>query len=103
MIKSSILLILFFYILALIQTSFLTYFNVSGIVPNLILVSVILINLFQRTENPSGLIGAVIGGFFLDVFSNRPIGFEILILLLVAIFIKVILKNYVRIPYIARV
>lgn len=101
--KKILILVIFFYILVLIQTSFLIHFNIRGITPNLILISVILINLFAKPQNYSGLFSAIFGGFFLDIFSERPIGFSILILMLIAILIKVILKKYVRIPVIKNV
>ena len=87
------------YILVLFQASFLIYFDIKGFILNLIFVLIILLNLFERKENYSGLWTAAIGGFFLDIFSENFIGFYALILLMVAIFIKYILKQYVRIPF----
>lgn len=100
MVKKILILILFFYILVLLQTSFLVHFNIKGIVPNLVLVSVILINFFEKPKEYLGFLSAIIGGFFLDVFSENFIGFYILILVGLAIFIKFILKKYVRTPII---
>lgn len=94
--------LILFYFLALLQTSFLVHFNILGIVPNYILVSVILWNLFERAKDSAGLFNGLIGGFFLDIFSNRFMGFYILILGAVAIFIKLVFKKYVRIPFIER-
>lgn len=97
----AIIFILFFYFLALLQTSFLIYFNILGIVPNIILILVILINLFEKPEQNLGLYSAFIGGFFLDIFSSNFIGFYILISAGIAIFLKFILRKYVRIPTIS--
>jgi len=97
-------LVLFFYILALLQTSFLVSFNIFGVIPNLILISVILINLFERStvptqpKNYSGVFSAFAGGFFLDIFSAGLMGYWVLILLGLAIFIKIILRRHVRSP-----
>lgn len=105
MIKRILILILFFYFLVLLQTSFLVHFNLFlgwRIGFSLVLISVILINLFEKLENYSGLLSAFLGGFFLDIFSENFIGLYILILLLLAIFIKFILKRYVRIPILKR-
>lgn len=102
MAKSLILLIPLFYIASLLQTSFLVHFNIPGFLPNLVLILVVLINLFQKAENYSGVAGAVLGGFFLDIFSSWPIGFWILTLFLTSIFIKKIFKDYVRIPFAER-
>ncbi len=94
--------IIVFYFLVLIQTSFLVHFNILGIVPNLVLISVVLWNLFEKSKNYFGLYAAFIGGFFLDIFSSRFIGFYVLILFALAIFIKLIFKRYVRIPFIEK-
>lgn len=96
--KKILILVLFFYFLALFQASFLVHFKIWGMAPNLILILVIFINLFERPKNITGISSAVIGGFFLDIFSSKPIGFEVLILLGLAVFIKIILKRYVQIP-----
>lgn len=98
MAKSLVLTIPILYIASLAQTSFLVHFNIPGFLLNLILILVVLINLFQKAENYSGILSAVFGGFFLDIFSGWPIGSWILILVLISIFIKKIFKDYVRVP-----
>ncbi|KPJ56416.1 hypothetical protein AMJ49_04900 [Parcubacteria bacterium DG_74_2] len=103
MIRKLAIIILFFYVLALLQTSFLVNFGINGMIPNLILISVILINIFEKPEKKYGIFSAFIGGFFLDIFSERFIGFEILILTAIACFIKLILKKYVRVQITKRV
>jgi rod shape-determining protein MreD len=101
MLKNIIFLIFFFYFLVLIQSSFLTHFQIFsgsfGIwTPNLILITIILINFFEKPEKNLGIIAAFIGGFFLDLFSENFIGFYILISLGLAIFLKFIFKKYLR-------
>lgn len=103
MYKKILISIIIFYFLALLQTSFLVHFSICGIVPNLILIVVILWNFFEKPKNYCGLYSAVIGGFFLDIFSNRFIGFYILILLALAIIIKLVLRKHVRIPFIEKI
>ncbi len=99
---------LLFYILVLFQTSFLIHFNIFleggflGWTPNLILITIILINLFEHPEKSFGIFSGFIGGFFLDIFSENFIGFHILILVGLAMVIKFILRNYVRLPAIKR-
>lgn len=103
--KKFLLLILFFYILVLLQTSFLIHFNILGWwgwSPNLILISVILISFLEKPENNFGFFSAFAGGFFLDIFSESFFGFNILILTATVLFIKFIFKKYVRIPLIER-
>jgi len=97
-IRYSLGLILSFYILALLQSSFLVHFDISGYVLNFILIVTIFINLFEKPQKNLGIISAFIGGFFLDIFSENFLGFYILILLAISIFIKFILKRYVRVP-----
>jgi len=96
--KEFLILILIFYILVLFQTSFLVYFNIKGFIPNLILIAVFLINLFEEKDRITGIYSAMIGGFFLDVFSEKSFGLYILISIVMAIFIKYVIKRHVRIP-----
>ena len=100
--KKVLILILVSYILVLLQTSFLVHFSILGIVPNFIFILVIFWNFFEKSKNPLGLFYAVSGGFFLDVFSSRPFGFYILILGIISLFIKLVIKKYVRIPFAER-
>jgi rod shape-determining protein MreD len=102
-IKKIIILIILFYFLALLQTSFLVHFRVLGFIPNLIFILVIFWNFFEKSEDFLGVFNALIGGFFLDVFSDRIIGFNILILLALALFIKLVLKKHVRLPVIKKI
>ena len=96
--RKILILAILFYILVLLQTSFLVHFNIFGHVPNFILFLVIVLSI-SETPTPkfgvgAGVWGAVFGGFFLDIFSSGPIGFQILIYTAISIFIKLILKKY---------
>ena len=92
MVQKILILILFFYLLVLLQTSFL--FDLP-----LILIAVFLISFFTPpTDFNTGISSAFIGGFFSDVFSATFFGFWALILLAKVIFIKIILRKYVRLP-----
>jgi len=99
MIKKILISIVIFYILVLLQASFLVHFSVWGIVPNLILIAIIFWNFFEKKKSYLGLYNALIGGFFLDIFSNKFIGFYILISLTLAIIIKLIFRKHVQIPF----
>lgn len=96
--KMIFLLVFFLYILALIQTSFLVHFDFKGYILNLILIAVVILNLFEKPRSYLGLWSAGFGGFFLDVFSETFFGFWILVLTTASLFIKFILKKYVRFP-----
>ena len=105
MIKKTLLLLLFFYFLALFQTSFLVHFNWQGIVPNLVLVALIFINLFEKPEKKLGIVSGLLGGFYLDIFSlsfQGFFGFYTLIALAISLFIKFILRKHVRFPVIKK-
>jgi len=95
MVKKIFFLILILYLLTLLQTSFFHHFPL-GYLSNLVLIVVILINLFEIQKEKSGLFSAFFGGFFLDIFSENFIGFWVLILLAISIFIKFISKRYVQ-------
>lgn len=90
--KKSLVLILFFYILALIQTSFLVHFNIEGQVPNLILIALVLLIFFEKPEEKLSFFGAGVGGFFLDIFSNVFLGTSIIALLLMTFLFKKLVK-----------
>lgn len=47
-------------------------------------------------EDNLGFCGAIMGGFFWDIFSKDFLGFHILILLILTSFLRVILKRYLR-------
>ena len=95
--KNIFILIILFYLTALLQTSFFPHFPMGHLL-NFVLVLVIIINLFEVREGRLGLFGAFLGGFFLDIFSEFFLGFWAIILLLTAFFIKFILRKYVRFP-----
>lgn len=97
--KKLIISIIILYFLTLFQTSFLVHFSLFGIIPNVVLIFIVLWNIFERGDSTMGIYNAVIGGLFLDIFSSRFIGFNILILLLLAFILKLISNKYVRIPF----
>lgn len=98
MIKRVLVLLAVFYLLALMQTSFFIHFKIWGIMPNFILISAILINIFEQPKKNTGLFAGFIGGFFLDIFSSSFIGFYALILLALSFLIKIIFRKYVWAP-----
>jgi len=99
--KSFFPLLVFFYLLSLIEVSFLPHFFVWGIFPSLILISVIAFSILPQFGWGAAIFSGVAGGFFWDVFSADFLGFHVLILVGLALFIKLILKRYVRAPIIS--
>jgi len=98
MIKQVLILLVIFYLLALLQTSFFIHFKIWGIIPNFILISALLINVFEKPQKNTGMLAGFIGGFLLDIFSSNPIGFYALILLTLSFLIKIIFRKYVWSP-----
>lgn len=94
--RQTFIIIFLFYFFTLLQSSFLIHFVVRGILPNFVFILIILLNLLEKPQNSSGLLAAFFGGFFLDIFSTFPLGTQTLIFTGIAIFIKVILKKYIR-------
>ena len=58
--------------------------------------TVCFVNFFEDREEDSGIFISLIGGVFLDIFSESFFGFYILTSLLISFFIKIVLKNYVQ-------
>lgn len=101
MLKNLVILTILFYFLTLLQTSFLVHFSIKGVVINLILIALFLINILEIPEKNIGVVAAGISGLFWDIFSEKFIGYHILILVLFALLIKIILVRYVRIKIFA--
>ena len=97
-----ILIGLFLYFLALFESTVLAYFPLLEKTPNLLLLTVICWNLFENPEKKSGLYLAFFAGLLTDIFSLRPLGFNILIFIAVAYIMKLAFRRYVRIPLIQR-
>jgi rod shape-determining protein MreD len=92
--KKILISIILFYILALVQTSFLIHFDIYGANLNLILIAIVLISFFEKAERRRGLVVAAIGGFYLDLFSNLQIGVSILALVVLVFLIKKAVKVF---------
>jgi len=102
MVKKILILTLFLYFLTLLQTSFFIHF--SRYFPNLILITIVFINFFApQNEEWWGIVSAILGGFFLDIFSENFFGYYILISLGISFFINFVLKKYVQIPIIKKI
>ncbi len=101
MVRKTVFLILLFYILVLLQSSFLVHFSFRGMVPNFVLILAGLINILEERNKKTGIVAGFLAGFFLDVFSAGPIfffGFYTLVSLALCFFIKLVLKTHVKVP-----
>jgi hypothetical protein len=106
MVKKIIFFAVILYILTLFQASFLIHFGISGFLPNFVLVAVVLVNLFSSSSKDK-IISALVGGFYLDVFSLNNaggfFGFYLLVMLGLFLFLKIISEKYVRLPVIKKI
>lgn len=82
------------YLLIIFQTSFLAHFKSLYYLPNLAIVFVILLNLFESQQEKTGLIISAAAGFLLDAFSEKPFGFYTIVLIAASLAIKAIIKKY---------
>lgn len=102
MTKKNLSVVLFFAALGICQASFPLF---SGLLKaewfewfNFVTLPLAGIALFERPRHKSSWAAAISGGFFLDVYSQKFFGFWIIILTATVLFVKFILKKYVRIP-----
>lgn len=87
------------YLLTLLQISFLGNISIFGFYINFVFLLAILINFFEKVRSWNGAIIALLGGLFLDIYSNTPIGLHITILGGAALLIKFLILRYVRVPF----
>ena len=85
-----------FFILAMLQVSFLPHFPLWGWTPNLVLIFLVIPAFFASTK--TGIVAALAGGFFLDIYSSLPFGLWIILSFMLFFAVRYILKNYVRLP-----
>jgi len=92
--KKLLFFIFLFYFLILLQESFLLHFFLY--MPNIVLVMTCLVSFIEERKDSFGIYLSLVGGLFLDIFSESFFGFYILTLLLTSFFIKIIFKNYIQ-------
>jgi len=81
-------LIIFFYLLTLFQNSFLVHYFQNGNSVNLVLAFIIIIAFLENKKSKTGLLAAISGGFFLDIFSPYFFGLFLLLTLIIILLIK---------------
>lgn len=93
------LLFVFFWFLAMLETSFFSFLNVFGWQVHLIWIAVFFINLFEDRYGTLGFWSAVFGGFFLDFLSPLYFfGFNTAVLAAASLAFKFVLLRYVGLP-----
>lgn len=96
--KTALFLIPLFFILTVLQTSFLVHFSVVGFIFPVVFLASFAIAFLQPPPSFVGVQGSVIGGVFLDAVSSHFFGFWTLILVLLSLAITHIMRTYVRFP-----
>ena len=96
--KTALFLIPLFFILTLVQTSFLVHFSLAGFILPVVFLAVLAIAFLEPPTSLAAVFGAVIGGIFLDAVSSYFFGFWTLIFVLLSLAITHIMKAYVRFP-----
>ncbi len=82
------LLLIYVYLLVLVQYSFLPFFDIKGITPNIILIFVCLWNFFEKAEKKTGILISVAAGLFLDFFFGYFVGISTILFLVLSIVFK---------------
>lgn len=85
------------YAFALLQMSFFVHIFPIGLIPNLIIFTVIFLSIFERRDSLASFCAALFGGFLMDIFSEGIIGFWPFVLVLISLFIKRAVQDYVRV------
>jgi len=97
--KKAILAFIIFGFLVLLETSFFVHFKFLNTFSFIfILIILVLINLFEKEKETLGIYSALIGGFFLDLFSEKIFGFWLILCFLISFFVKFFVKRYVSFP-----
>ena len=96
--KTALFLIPLFFILTLVQTSFLVHFSFGGLILPLVFLGVLAIAFLEPPTSWVAVFGAVIGGVFLAAVSSHFFGFWTFMLVLLSLAITHIMKAYVRFP-----
>jgi Na+/proline symporter len=98
----SIAIVLFLYALVLLQASFWPRFNLFSVswlrYLNITLIFIVVFSLFEKRKESGSIAAAMIGGAFLDLYSENFFGFWTIILISSVLFVKFVLRRYVRVP-----
>ena len=90
--KVILILLLLFFIIYFLQLNFFSWFNIGGIMPNLIVVLVLFIGLF--IGNKSGVILGIIFGVILDFNLSKSIGVTSILLAFIGLLGEYLDKNF---------
>lgn len=89
---SIIFIILVFFILYFLQANFFTWFNISGIMPNLFVIFCLFLGLFPKKK--MGIIFGVLFGIYIDLVIGKTIGITGILLGLIGFIGELLSKNF---------
>jgi len=89
--KKYLIIIILFYLFALLQNSFFVHFALFGASPNLVFALFFLLLFFERGGIYKVIFLSAIAGIFLDLFSDYYLGVSVLLLSLLAFLFKKLL------------
>jgi len=97
------LIFILLYFLILIEGAFLVHFKFLAALSNIfIFIFCFLYNLFEKKEKLLGVYVFGIAGLLMDVFSSHFLGLNAIILILLSLFVKLVLKEYIKVPYVEK-
>jgi len=99
--KKLLVIVLLFYVFALLQNSFFTHFNFFGTLPNLIFILFFTLAFFNNSSQT--FLFAIIAGFFLDIYAYTYICPSIILLLIIGFLLKkvqtLLIENNGKYPF----
>lgn len=99
--KQAFFLILVFFALALLQTSFLAHFSIQGFGIPIVMIAVFALSACVPASS-AALVGVFAGGVLLDIFSQHIFGYWTILLVLLFCVVSFIMHTYVRLPFLKR-
>lgn len=79
--------ILIFYLLALLQSSFFAHFTLWGAVPSLVLIFYVLLSFFSA-RGWEIIFYSIVAGLLLDIFSSSLFGVSVILLMAIGLLVK---------------
>lgn len=90
--KAVLIIIILFFLIYFLQANFFSWFNIGGIMPNLVVVLVLFIGLF--IGNKLGGVFGIIFGIIIDANIGMSIGFSSILLAIIGIVAEKFDKNF---------
>lgn len=86
------IIVLIFFVLYFLQANFFSWFNISGIMPNLFIIFIMIIGLYMKKNY--GLIFGIVFGALLDFFIEAKIGMSLIPLVIIGLISDCLDKHF---------